>query len=108
VVEVLFSIMDVQIEDSNEVKNSKFVTLLEFLVAVCKGNLMFKVQTKYMATSLITNWSTFEMILIANLLLDIYAITNPVSVYLQTKSINYLQAWNMIETLQKKIEKKEM
>lgn len=78
--------------------------LLEFLVAVCKGN--FNVQTKYMAKSLINNWSTFEIILISNLLLDIYAITCPVSVYLQTKSINYLQAWNMIETLQKKIEKK--
>jgi len=36
-------------------------------------------------------------------LLDIYAITSPVSVYLQTKSINYLQAWN-IETLPKKNE----
>ncbi|CAI6365489.1 unnamed protein product [Macrosiphum euphorbiae] len=101
----LSSIMDVQIvEDSNKVENSKFVTLLEFLVAVCKGN--FNVQTKYMAKSLITNWSKFEIILISNLLLDIYAITSPVSVYLQTKSINYLQAWNMIETLQKKIEKK--
>jgi len=101
----LSSIMDLQmIEDNDEVENSKFVTLLEFLVAVCKGN--FNVQTKYMAKSLITNWSKFETILIANLLLDIYAVTSPISVYLQTKSINYLQAWNMIETLQKKIEKK--
>jgi len=97
--------MDLQIiEDSNKVENSKFVTLLEFLDAVCKEN--FNVQTKYTAKSLINNWSKFEIILIANLLLDIYAITSPVSVYLQTKSINYLQAWNMIETLQKKIEKK--
>jgi len=63
--------MDVQIiEDSNKVENSKFVTLLEFLVVVCKGN--FNVQTKYMAKSLITNWSKFEIILIANLLLNIY------------------------------------
>jgi len=67
---------------------------------------MFSTQTKYMAKSLITNWSKFETILIANLLLDIYAVTSPISVNLQTKSINYLQAWNMIETLQKKIEKK--
>lgn len=35
-------------------------------------------------------------------MLDIYAVTSQVSVYLQTKSINYLQAWNMIETLRKK------
>lgn len=52
----LSSIMDLQInEDNNEVENSKFVTLLEFLVAVYKGN----GQTKYMAKSLITNWSKF-------------------------------------------------
>lgn len=26
-----------------------------------------------------------------------YTVTSPVSMYLQTSSINYLQAWNMIE-----------
>jgi len=46
--------MDVQIiEDSNKVENSKFVTLLEFLVAVCKGN--FNVQTKYVYGKIFNN-----------------------------------------------------
>jgi hypothetical protein len=46
------------------------------------------------------------MLKIVSLLLDIYAVTSLVLVYLQTKSINYLQAWKMIETLQTQIEKK--
>lgn len=55
---------------------------------------------------MISNWSRFEIIFISNLLLDIYSATTPVSIYLQNKTINYLQAWNMIPALKKEIEKK--
>lgn len=45
-----------------------------------------------MARSLINNWSKFEIICVATLLIDIYTITSPVSKYLQFKTINYLLA----------------
>jgi len=59
-----------------------------------------------MARSLIGNWSKFETIFIAALFIDIFSVTSPVSKYLQTKSINYLQAWAMIDTLKKQIQNK--
>lgn len=43
----------------------------------------------------------------SNLLLVIFFFTTPVSVYLQSKNINYLQAWKMIVTLIKQIKYKK-
>ncbi|KAL4120303.1 hypothetical protein QTP88_013020 [Uroleucon formosanum] len=80
-------VMDLQLnilETNKEVENAIFATLLTFLTTVCHGN--FNTQSKFIAKSLIT--------------------TTPVSIYLQTKTINYLQAWNMIAALKKEIEKK--
>ena len=101
--------MDLQLnilKTDKEVENTKFATLLTFLTfLICHGN--FNTQSKFIAKSLISNWSKFEIICISNLLLDIYSVTTPVSIYLQTKTINYLQAWNMIAALKKEIEKKK-
>lgn len=58
-----------------------------------------------MARSLICNWSKFETIFVATLLIDIFSITSPVSKYLQTKSIGYLQAWSMINKIKNQIKK---
>ena len=92
--------MDLQLnifKTGKEVENTKFASLLTFLTTVCHRN--FNTQSKFIAKSLISNWSRFEIIIyISNLLLDIYSATTPVSIYLQTKTKNYLQAWNMIAT----------
>jgi len=96
----LSSIIDINLVESNQnVENSKFVTFLEFLISVNEGN--FNTSSKYMARSLIGNRSKFETIFIAALFIDIFSVTSLVSKYLQTKSINYLQAWAMIDTLKK-------
>lgn len=101
----LSSIIDINLVENNQnVENSKFVTFLEFLISVNEGN--FNTSSKYMARSLIGNWSKFETIFIATLFIDIFSVTSPVSKYLQTKSINYLQAWTMIDTLKKQIQNK--
>jgi len=101
----LSSIIDINLVESNQnVENSKFVTFLEFLISVNEGN--FNTSSKFMARSLISNWSKFETIFIAALFIDIFSVTSPVSKYLQTKSINYLQAWAMIDTLKKQIQNK--
>jgi len=101
----LTSIMDnILLVDRFEIENSKFITFFDFLLVICKGN--FNSKTKYMARSLMNNWSKFEIICVSILLIDIYTITSPVSKYLQSKSINYLQAWKMIDTMKKEILKK--
>ncbi|XP_008179735.1 zinc finger MYM-type protein 1-like [Acyrthosiphon pisum] len=101
----LSSIININLVESNQnVENSKFVTFLEFLISVNEGN--FNTSSKYMARSLIGNWSKFETIFIAALFIDIFSVTSPLSKYLQTKSINYLQAWAMIDTLKKQIQNK--
>jgi len=41
--------------DHFEIEKSKFITFFDFLLAICKGN--FNSKTKYMARSLINNWS---------------------------------------------------
>jgi len=103
--EALSSIIDINlIENNQNVENSKFVTFLEFLISVNGGN--FNTSSKYMALSLIGNWSKFETIFMLTLFIDIFSVTSPVSKYLQTKSINYLQAWTMIDTLKKQIQNK--
>lgn len=84
-----------------KVENSKFIIFFDFILAICKRN--YNTKTKYTARCLINNWSKFEMICFATLLIDIYTITSPVSKYLQSKSINYLQAWKMIDTMKKEI-----
>jgi len=60
-----------------------------------------------MARSLINNWSKFEIICVATLLINIYTITSPVSKYLQPKSVNYLLAWKMRDTMKKETFKKK-
>jgi len=55
----------------------------------------------------IGNWSKFETIFIAALFINIFSVTSPVSKYLQTKLINYLQAWAMIDTLKNRSKIKE-
>lgn len=93
------------LEDNFYIENSKFIKFFDCLLEICKNN--FNAKTKYMARSLINNWSKFEIICVATLLIDIYTITSPVSKYLQSKTINYLLAWNMIHYEKKKIQKKK-
>ena len=59
-----------------------------------------------MAKTLLEKWSNFETIFIASLILDIFSASTPLSAYLQTKSLNYQQAWSMIVTLKQQILKK--
>jgi len=81
-------------------KESKLITLLQFLIEINNGN--FNSSTKIMARTLIEKWSLFRTILISFVLLDIYSITTPVSIYLQSKSLDYLKAWSMISIMLKK------
>lgn len=103
----LSSIIDIHlysISENNEINNSKFVTFLQFLMGILRGNC--NNATKFMAKTLLEKWSNFETIFIASLILDIFSASTPLSAYQQTKSLNYQQAWSMIVTLKQQILKK--
>jgi len=55
---------------------------------------------KYACNILFEKWSNYETIIMASLSLDIiFSVSTPLSVYLQTKSLNYickLGQWTMI------------
>jgi len=92
--------MDLQlnvVEIDKEVDNAKFTTLFTFLTAVFHGN--FNTQS---ISSLLNHWLVIGQDLKLYVYL-IYSATTPASIYLQTKTINYLQAWNMIATLKKEM-----
>ncbi|KAL4098359.1 hypothetical protein QTP88_022988 [Uroleucon formosanum] len=100
----LSSIIDKEFTTKTDLlKESKLITLLQFLIEINNGN--FNSSTKFMARTLIEKWSLFRTILISFVLLDIYSITTPVSIYLQSKSLDYLKAWSMISIMLKKIKK---
>ena len=98
---VLSSIIDKEFTTKTDLlKESKLITLLQFLIEINNGN--FNSSTKFMARTLIEKWSLFRTILISFVLLDIYSITTPVSIYLQSKSLDYLKTWSIISIMLKK------
>jgi len=52
-----------------------------------------------MAKILFERWSNVETIFMASLILDIFSISTPLSVYLQTKSLNYMEALSIIKII---------
>jgi hypothetical protein len=98
---VLSSIIDKEFTTKTDLlKESKLITLLQFLIEINNGN--FNSSTKFMARTLIEKWSLFRTILISFVLLDIYSITTPISIYLQSKSLDYLKVRSMISIMLKK------
>lgn len=63
----------------------------------------FDCKSKFMARNLISQWSKFENLFMAFVLLDVFLVTSPVSKYLQSKNLDYSTAWNMIQTLLQQI-----
>ncbi|XP_025204003.1 uncharacterized protein LOC112600891 [Melanaphis sacchari] len=63
----------------------------------------FDSKTKFTARTLLQNWSKFDVIMTAAIYLDIFSISSPISKFLQSPSLNYLTAFNMINNLHKEI-----
>ena len=58
----------------------------------------FNFKTRTDAEGLLIKFTHFETILVAMLFLQIFKITTPLSDYLQTKNLDFVQAWRLIET----------
>uniref|UniRef100_A0A2S2R3L7 Uncharacterized protein n=1 Tax=Sipha flava TaxID=143950 RepID=A0A2S2R3L7_9HEMI len=89
------------------VKDSRFILFIYFLLEITSSDSTFDAKTKYTAHTLLQNWSKFEIILTAAIYLDIFTISSPVSKFLQSRSLNYLIAFNMTTSLVKRIKEKK-
>jgi hypothetical protein len=94
----------IQFNEPN-VKDSRFLLFIYFLLEITSSDSTFDAKTKYTAYTLLQNWSKFEIILTAAIYLDIFTISS-VSKFLQSRSLNYLIAFNMTTSLVKQIKEK--
>jgi len=92
--------------DFNEpdLKSSKFVSFLNFLLEMATGD--FDCDTKFTARTLLEKWSSFDTLFTALVISELFDCTTPVSVFLQSKNLDYLKAWNLVDTLLKEIKQK--
>lgn len=95
----------IQFNETN-VKDSRFLLFLHFLLEITSSESKFDAKTKYTAHTLLQIWSKFEIILTAAIYLDIFTISSPVSKFLQSRSLNYLIAFNMTTNLLNQIKEK--
>lgn len=94
----LSSIIDEEFLDTEgDTNTSKLINVMKVLTEISIGSL--DCNSKFMARNLISQWSKFENLFMAFVLLDVFLVTSPVSKYLQSKNLDYSTAWNMIQTL---------
>lgn len=55
---------------------------------------------------MLEKWTIFETLLTALIISDLFDITSPISVYLQSKTLDYLKAWSLVHKLLEQIERK--
>lgn len=82
--------------------NALFPIVINALYTVSTSE-KFDDKTCSEASSLIEKLSDFKIILTAHIFLYIFKITGPTSRYLQTKGMDLLTAWNMIDTVKQEI-----
>lgn len=86
----------------NSAKSALFVELILALAAIAEAP-TFPDLARSEAKLLMDNFVKFETILTAFVFLRIYKVTTPLSLYLQTKGLDMLQAWKMVESVTKEI-----
>jgi hypothetical protein len=95
-------------EKISKIEESRFITFLMFLKNIVSptAGLKFASKTKVEARSLLQNWTKFDIIFAAVIILDLFSVTTPVLKYLQSSSLDYLRAWKMVETLSTQMKSK--
>jgi len=58
----------------------------------------FNAKVRHEATALLNKYLDFDTIVIGMVFLQVFKITTPLSDYLQTKNLDYAQAWRNIES----------
>ncbi|KAL4148352.1 hypothetical protein QTP88_002616 [Uroleucon formosanum] len=95
----------IQFNEPN-IENSRFLLFIHFLLQIISKDSKFDTKTKFTARNLLKLWSKFEVIFTAVIFIDIFSVSSPVSTFLQSRSLNYLTAFNMTKTLLYEIKKR--
>ena len=80
-----------------------FFVLLQVLHSI-KTAPNFNSKATYEATALLAKWCQFDTVLTAFLLLRVYSVLREASDYLQTKGLDYLSAWHMVQSAKEKLQ----
>uniref|UniRef100_A0A6P7H0E8 Uncharacterized protein LOC114349311 n=1 Tax=Diabrotica virgifera virgifera TaxID=50390 RepID=A0A6P7H0E8_DIAVI len=89
---------------SGEIATDKLTNVITVFKEISDGN--FDCKSRYMARNLASQWAKFENLFISFVLLDMFLVITPVSKYLQTKTLDYAIAWDLVQTLLKQINEK--
>lgn len=101
----LSSIIDEEFLISEDSENSaKFINFISVFKEISDGS--FDSKSRFTARNLISQWSKFENLYMSFVLLDLFLVTSPVSKYLQSKTIDYALAWNLVQTLLQQVKDK--
>lgn len=100
----LSSIIDESVLRSGEIATDKLTNVITVFKEISDGN--FDCKSRYMARNLASQWAKFENLFISFVLLDMFLVITPVSKYLQTKTLDYAIAWDLVQTLLKQINEK--
>lgn len=92
-------------EEGFDFKLSKQANLFHFLLEI-NNEKNFDCKTKFKARNLLSQWCKFENIFTAFVVMDLFVVTSPISVYLQSKSLDYSMAWKLVEGMLKKLTEK--
>ncbi|XP_074030798.1 uncharacterized protein [Leptinotarsa decemlineata] len=86
-------------QSSNTAKPNKHI-YLELVLALFKisHSADFNAKVRHEATALLKKYLDFETVLVGMIFLQLFKITTPLSDYLQTKNLDYAQAWRNIES----------
>jgi len=95
----------IQFNEPN-IENSRFLLFIHFLLQIISKDSKFDAKTKFTARNLLKLWSKFEVIFTAAIYIDIFSVSSPVSTFLQSRSLNYLTAFNMTKNLLHEIKKR--
>jgi len=77
-------------------ENALFIDLLETLQEISTST-KFNADVRYKASTLFEKFQTFEILIIAHIFLRIFSCTTPLSQYLQTKGLNLITAYQMVQ-----------
>lgn len=100
----LSSIIDESVLRSEETSTDKLTNVITVLKEISDGN--FDCKSRYMARNLASQWLKFENLFISFVLLDMFLVITPVSKYLQSKTIDYAVAWDLVQILLKQLNEK--
>jgi len=85
-------------EQSSNIAKPKHIYLELISLLKISQSTNFNAKVRHKATALLNKYLDFDTIVIDMVFLQVFEINTPLSIYLQTKNVDYAQAWRNIES----------